>query len=65
MAAPDMIPSTFAELAVAAAVVWGLYRLLTPLRRRAEKTILKWLDPTRADIVDAEVMPPERKNPKE
>jgi hypothetical protein len=58
-----MIPSTFAEFAVMAAVVWGLYRLLEPLSRRVEKAILQWLDPSRADIVDAEIMPNERKNP--
>jgi hypothetical protein len=57
-----MFPSTIAEFAVMAAVVWGLYRLLDPLRRRVERALLRLLDPSRADIVDAEIMPNDRKN---
>jgi hypothetical protein len=65
MAAPDMIPSTIAEFAVCAAAVWGLYRLLAPLRKRVERALLRWLGSGKADIVDAEIVPDERKKPKE
>jgi hypothetical protein len=60
-----MMPETLAELAALLFLVWALYRLFEPLRRRAERLILRFLDPTKADIVDTEIMPEHRKKPKE
>jgi hypothetical protein len=60
-----LIPSTLAEFAVAAAVVWGIYRLLSPLRLRIQRALLRWLDPSKAGIVDAEIVPQQRKDAKE
>ncbi len=59
----NMIPTTLAELAVVAAVLWGLYGLLEPLRRRVERALLRLLDPKRADIVDAEIIPSKKEKP--
>lgn len=59
------MPETLAELALLVVAAWALYRLLAPLRRRLERLILRALDPSRADIVDAEVVPRERKKEKE
>jgi len=59
------MPETLAELVLLAVAVWALYRLLAPLRRRLERLILRALDPSRADIVDAEIVPRDRKTKKE
>ncbi len=60
-----MMPETLAELAALAFLVWAVYRLFAPLRRRVERAILWVLDPSKADIVDAEIVPEGRKKPKE
>ena len=59
------MPETLAELVLLAVAAWALYRLLAPLRRRLERLILRALDPSRADIVDADIVPRERKKNKE
>lgn len=59
------MPETLAELALLVVAAWLLYRLLAPLRRRLERLILRALDPSRADIVDADIVPRERKKNKE
>lgn len=53
--------ASLAELVVLAAIVWLIARLLEPLRRRMERAILRFLAPERADIVDAEILPPTKK----
>ena len=53
--------ASLAELIVLAAVVWLIARLLEPLRRRMERALLRLLAPERADIIDAEVLPPPKK----
>ena len=45
--------ASLAEIAVFAAVVWLLARLLEPVRLRLERAILRVLAPDRADIIDA------------
>jgi hypothetical protein len=45
--------------------VWGLYRLLRPLGRRVERLILRALDPERADVIDAEILPSEKPEKKD
>ena len=56
-----MMPETLAELAALAFLAWAVYRLFAPLRRRVERALLRVLDPAKADIVDAEIVPRERK----
>lgn len=53
--------ATLAELLVLVAVVWLVARLLTPLRLRIERALLRRLAPERADIIDAEVLPASKK----
>ena len=53
--------ATFAELVILAAAIWLISRLLEPLRRRLERTILRLVAPERADIIDAEVLPATKK----
>ncbi len=60
-----MIPQTLAEFVALAFFAWALYRLFEPLRRRVEGWILRRLDPAKADIVDAEIVPRDRKKTKE
>lgn len=50
--------SSLAELIILAAAVWMIARLLEPMRRRLERALLRLLGSSRADIVDAEVLPP-------
>ncbi len=45
--------ASLAELAVLAAIVWLLARVLEPLRRRLERLLLRLLAPDRAEIIDA------------
>jgi hypothetical protein len=53
--------ASLAELVVLAAAVWLIARGLEPLRRRMERTILRLIAPDRADIVDADIIPPNKK----
>lgn len=53
--------ASLAELVVLAAVVWGLARVLEPLRRRMERAILRLIAPGRADVYDADIVPPVKK----
>lgn len=53
--------ATLAELLVLAGIVWLVARLLTPFRLRIERALLRRLDPDRADIIDAEVLPTPKK----
>ena len=48
--------ASLAELIVLAAIVWLSARLLEPLRRRLERVFLRWIAPSRADIVDAVII---------
>ena len=59
------MPMTFAEIALLAVLLWGFYRLLTPVRRRIERLLLRLLDPTRAEIVDAQIVSNDKKTPQE
>jgi len=59
------MPTTLAEFILLAALVWAVYRLLEPLRERIERALLRWLDPSKADVYDAEIVPKERKSSKE
>ena len=59
------MPTTLAELVLLLAAVRLVYRLLEPLRRRLERAILRLVDPSKAPIIDAELVPRDRKNPKE
>lgn len=52
---------SLAELVVLAAIVWLIARMLEPLRRRLERTILRLIAPGRAEIVDADIIPPLKK----
>jgi hypothetical protein len=52
---------TLAELFLLAAAVWVLYRLLEPLRRRLERLLLRVIDPSKTDIIDAELVSSRRK----
>ena len=52
--------SSLAELAVLAAGVWGLYRLLAPLQRRVESLILDFLL-GKGRILEAETVEPKRR----
>ena len=56
--------ASLAELVVLAAAVWLLVRLLEPVRRRVERSILRRLAPHRAEILDADVIARPKK-PKE
>ncbi len=60
-----MIPTTPAEAAVLAVLLWGLYRLLEPLGRGAERALRRLLSPGSADIIDAQVVRERRKNREE
>ena len=53
--------ASLAEIAVLAAIVWLLARLLEPLRARIERALLRLLAPDRADIFDAQVVPSPKK----
>ena len=53
--------ASLAELVVLAAGVWLIARLLTPLRRRIERALLRLLAPERARIIDAEVLPSKKR----
>ena len=53
--------ASLAELAVLVAAAWLLARLLEPLRRRLEHAILRLIAPDRADIVDADIVAPNKK----
>ena len=53
--------ASLAELAVLAAIVWLLARIFEPLRRRIERAILRLIAPDRADIVDADIVAPNKK----
>ena len=57
-----MFPTTLGEAVLTLAALWGLYRLLDPLRRRLERALL---DPAQGDVIDAELLPRERKSKKE
>jgi hypothetical protein len=59
------MPETLAELALLVVAAWALYRLLAPLQRRLQRLILRALDPSRADIVDADIVPRDHKKKKE
>lgn len=54
--------ATLAELVVLAALVWLIARLLEPLRRRLERALLRFLDPGRAEIIDAVIQSVNKKN---
>lgn len=56
-----MFPTTLGEMVLAGAILWGIYRLLEPLRRSVERALLTLLGAAKADIVDAELLPRERK----
>jgi hypothetical protein len=60
-----MVPTTLAEVVLLAVVVWLIYRLLAPLRRPLERLILRLLDPSKSDIIDAEIVPPNKKKREE
>jgi hypothetical protein len=60
-----MMPATLAELFLLAVAVWGFYRLLEPLRRRIERALLILIDPSKTDIIDAEIVSQRRKPRKE
>jgi len=60
-----MFPTTLGEAVLTLAALWGLYRLLDPLRRRLERALLALLDPAQGDVIDAELLPRERKSKKE
>jgi hypothetical protein len=59
------MPTTLAELILLLAAIYFVYRLLEPLRRRLERFLLLWIDPSRTDIIDAEIVTRERKKNKE
>ena len=60
------MPETLAELFLLGAVVYVLYEILEPLRRRVERLMLRLIDPSKSDIIDAEVVSKGRKaHPKE
>ena len=59
------MPTTLAELVLLAAAVWLVYRLLEPLRRRLERLFLRLIDPSKTDIIDAEIVPRDRSKRKE
>jgi hypothetical protein len=59
------MPTTLAELVLLVAAVWLVYRLLEPLRRRLERWLLRLIDPSKAPIIDAEILPRDQKKPKE
>ncbi len=50
--------ASLAELVVLAAIVWLIARFLEPLRVRMERVLLRLLAPERADILDADIVPP-------
>ncbi len=53
--------ASLAELAVLAAIVWLISRLLEPLRRRLERALLRFIAPHHADIIDADIIPSNKK----
>jgi hypothetical protein len=59
------MPTTLAELVLLLAAVYFVYRLLEPLRRRLERLLLILIDPSKTDIIDAELVSRERKKHKE
>jgi hypothetical protein len=59
------MPTTLAELVLLVAAVWLVYRLLAPLRRRLERSLLKLIDPAKNPIIDAEIVSRESKKSKE
>lgn len=59
------MPTTLAELVLLLAAIYFVYRLLEPLRRRLERFLLILIDPSKADIIDAEIVSRERKKHKE
>lgn len=59
------MPTTLAELVLLLAAIYFVYRLLEPLRRRLERFLLILIDPSKTDIIDAEIVTRERKKHKE
>jgi hypothetical protein len=59
------MPTTLAELVLLVATVWLVYRLLEPLRRRIERALLRLIDPTKKEIIDAELVSRDRKKREE
>ena len=59
------MPTTLAEFVLLAAAVYFVYRLLEPLRRRVERFLLILIDPSKTDIIDAEIVARDKKKPKE
>jgi hypothetical protein len=59
------MPTTLAELVLLVAAVWLVYRLLDPLRRRLERSLLRLIDPSKTPIIDAEIVSRDKKKPKE
>jgi hypothetical protein len=59
------MPTTLAEFVLLVAAVWLVYRLLDPLRRRLERALLRFIDPSKTPIIDAEIVSREKKKPKE
>jgi hypothetical protein len=59
------MPITLAELVLLLAAIYFVYRLLEPLRRRLERFLLIWIDPSKTDIIDAELVSREKKKHKE
>lgn len=59
------MPTTLAELVLLLAAIYFVYRLLEPLRVRLERRLLALIDPSKADIIDAEIVDRDRKKPKE
>jgi hypothetical protein len=59
------MPETLAELVLLLAAVWLGYRLLEPLRRRLELFFLRLIDPAKKVVIDAEIVPRDRKNTEE
>jgi hypothetical protein len=59
------MPVTLAELVLLVAAVWLVYRLLAPLRRRLERSLLRLIDPAKTPIIDAEIVSRDGKKRKE
>jgi hypothetical protein len=59
------VPTTLAELVLLLAAIYLVYRLLEPLQRRLERLLLRLIDPSKADIIDAELVTRDRKKHKE
>ncbi len=56
---------TLLEAALLVAAVAGLYLLLRPLQRWIESALRRWLDPSRRNVIDAEIVRGSRKERKE